>query len=271
MKFYDLIKQQKMVIGMVHTLASPGAPKNNCSVPEIVQRAVQEAKIYAEAGLDAIIIENMHDVPYQRRAVGPEVVSTLTAVALAIKAAVRLPVGLQILAGANRQAMAVALAADLDFIRAEGFVFSHVADEGLMDSDAAELLRYRRMIGAEAVKIFCDIKKKHSSHALTNDLKISEFAAAADFFLADGLIVTGSSTAAAAKLADVQDVKNASKNPVLIGSGLTDQNIQEYWNEADGFIIGSYFKTAGYWENAIDPQRLQNLMLQVSQLRRQNK
>jgi hypothetical protein len=34
------------------------------------------------------------------------------------------------LAAANKAALAVAVAADLQFIRAEGFVFSHVADEG---------------------------------------------------------------------------------------------------------------------------------------------
>ena len=62
------------------------------------------------------------------------------------------------LAGANKGALAVALAAELDFIRAEGFVFGHVADEGWMDAQAGELLRYRNNIGANHIKIFTDIK-----------------------------------------------------------------------------------------------------------------
>lgn len=49
----------------------------------------------------------------------------------------------------------------LDFIRAEGFVFSHVADEGFLDACAGDLLRYRKQIGADHVQIFTDIKKKH--------------------------------------------------------------------------------------------------------------
>lgn len=49
----------------------------------------------------------------------------------------------------------------VDFIRAEGFVFSHVADEGLLNACAGDLLRYRKQIGAEHVQIFTDIKKKH--------------------------------------------------------------------------------------------------------------
>ncbi len=49
----------------------------------------------------------------------------------------------------------------LNFIRAEGFVFSHIGDEGPIHSCAAELLRYRQHIGAQHVHIFTDIKKKH--------------------------------------------------------------------------------------------------------------
>ena len=46
------------------------------------------------------------------------------------------------LAGGNREAVAVAQAARLQFVRAEGFVFSHVADEGWLDGCAGPLLRY---------------------------------------------------------------------------------------------------------------------------------
>ena len=64
-----------------------------------------------------------------------------------------LPCGIQILAGANREALAVAHAAGLDFVRVEGFAFAHVADEGLVESSAAALLRFRKHIGAERVQV----------------------------------------------------------------------------------------------------------------------
>ena len=60
-----------------------------------------------------------------------------------------------------REALAVAQAAHFQFVRAEGFDFSHVADEGWMDGDAAELMQYRRAISAEQISVMCDIKKKH--------------------------------------------------------------------------------------------------------------
>eukprot|EP00117_Sycon_ciliatum_P041364 scpid94909/ scgid2471/ Uncharacterized protein F13E9.13, mitochondrial len=151
------------IIGMIHVPALPGAPKFNgsfCSVIDTVQR---EAELYGRCGVDAILVENMHDLPYLRRSVGPETTAAMAAACCAVRQIVpaSMPCGIQILAGANREALAVAKAANLQFVRAEGFVFSHVADEGWMDADAGELLRYRRSIDAENIMVFCDIKKKH--------------------------------------------------------------------------------------------------------------
>lgn len=50
---------------------------------------------------------------------------------------------------------------DFDFVRAEGYVFAHVADEGLIDGCAGSLLRYRKRIGADHIAVITDVKKKH--------------------------------------------------------------------------------------------------------------
>jgi hypothetical protein len=191
----------------------------------------------------------------------------MTAVATEMKQAFQIPLGIQVLAGANKEALAVALAAGFDFIRAEGFVFGHLADEGWMNSNAGELLRYRKQIGAEHIKVFTDIKKKHSSHFITNDISISETAKAAEFFLSDGVIVTGFATGEKASVDEVKTVKNAVKIPVIIGSGIDLDNIQEYWQFADAFIVGSSLKKEGNWENEVDKNRVIKLMQKVNQLK----
>ena len=106
-----------------------------------------------------IIVENMHDLPYVQK-VGPEILTSMTSACSQVRKVFPKdkPIGVQVLAGANKGALAVALAAELDFIRAEGFVFGHVADEGWMDAQAGELLRYRNNIGVNHIKIFTDIK-----------------------------------------------------------------------------------------------------------------
>lgn len=251
---------------MVHVGALPGTPKNNQQIESIVANTLTDARVLEEGGVDAIMIENMHDRPYLNRKVGSEIVAAMTAVACRLRQEVSVPLGIQILAGANKEALAVALAAGFDFIRAEGFVFAHLADEGMMNSDAGELLRYRKQIGAEHIQVFCDIKKKHSSHAISVDISIDETAKAAEFFLVDGVIVTGTATGERASLEELKAVKASVKVPVLIGSGVDVNNIQDYWEFADGFIVGSSFKSEGNWENKVNNKRVQQFINKVKEL-----
>ncbi|XP_034735829.1 uncharacterized protein F13E9.13, mitochondrial [Etheostoma cragini] len=268
MKFLDLFGRLKsVVIGMVHVKALPGTPLGCMKISQITEEACREAAMYRDAGIDGVIIENMHDIPYSF-SVGPEVPACMTAVCAAVRSMCPgLPLGVQILSAANQQALAVALASGLDFIRAEGFVFSHVADEGLLNACAGDLLRYRKQIGAEHLHIFTDIKKKHSSHALTSDVSIEETARAAEFFLSDGLIITGAATGVQADPRELREVSQSVTIPVLIGSGVTYDNVERYL-DANGMIIGSHFKQGGHWANAIDPEKVKRFMGKIRELRK---
>ena len=190
------------LIGMVHVHATPGSPYANLDPASIAAKAADEALLLANTGFDALIIENMHDRPYlHAEELGPETTSLMTRVAIETRKALdktspNFPIGIQILSGGSQQAIAVAAIAGLDFIRCENFVFAEIADEGLFArAESAKLLRYRKSINAEHVRIFADIKKKHASHAITADVSLEETAEAAHFFGADALIVTGSATA----------------------------------------------------------------------------
>jgi uncharacterized protein len=259
----DIFANPKPVIGVIHVAALPGAPANTLPVSEIIAQSVREAAVYRDCGVDGVIIENMHDTPYLRGSVGPEIVAAMAVVGHAVKTESRLPTGIQILAGANIEAMAVAHAADLDFIRAEAYAFAHVADEGVIQSSAAALLRYRKTIGAERVQVWADVKKKHSSHAITADVSLGATAEAAEFMRADAVIVTGSVTGEAPKIADALEAKAHCRAPVLLGSGVDADNIADFYQAADGFIIGSYFKADGHWANPVDAGRVRRLMTRV--------
>jgi membrane complex biogenesis BtpA family protein len=226
----------------------------------LIASARNEAKLYRESGVDGVIIENMHDVPYLRGEVGPEIVAAITVIAVEVKHECRLPVGVQVLAGANIEAMAVAHAAGLEFIRAEGYAYAHVADEGLIQASAAKLLRFRKMIGATRVQVWADVKKKHAAHAITADVSLGETAETVEFMGADCVIVTGSATGKPPAVADVQEAKSHCRLPVFLGSGITETNIAEFYDRADGFIIGSAFKVDGLWSNTIDPARVSRVL-----------
>lgn len=260
--------ERPLLLGMVHVQALPGTPFARLPLPDIVGIAVGEAEMLIKAGFDGVILENMHDRPYLKGPVGPEITAGMTAVAVGVRQALGplVPVGIQILAGANREALAVALAAGLSFIRAEGFVFAHTADEGWIEACAGDLLRERRRLGTDHIKIWADIQKKHSAHSVTADLTIDDWAHGADFFGADALILTGSRTGVAADAAQLHEVKQACSLPVAIGSGLTPDNAHLFM-AADAWIVGSWIKQDGRWENPLDPARLRRMVTVARRLR----
>lgn len=256
----SLFASSRPVIAMVHVGALPGTPASREALREIEARAVAECAIYREAGVHGVALENMHDVPYLRGGVGPEITAAMTVLALAVKEASGLPCGIQILAGANHEALAVAHAAGLDFVRVEGFAYAHVADEGIIESSAASLLRFRRQIGAERVQVWADVKKKHASHAITADVGIAETARAAEFMRADAVIVTGTATGERPRREDIDDVRATCGLPLYLGSGMTPENLAEYYDRADGFIVGSAFKVDGRWHETVDSHRVERFM-----------
>ena len=261
----SLFGAPRALIGVVHLDALPGTPRGGRSIDQIAESALRDARAYQAAGFNGVMVENMHDRPYLKRQVGPEVVAAMTAVLAQLRQEVKLPMGVQVLAGANQEALAVALAAGAAFVRAEGFVFAHVADEGIIESDAGTLLRYRRAIGAEGVRIFADVKKKHSAHAITADVDLADTVHAAEFFLADGVVVTGAATGRPADAADVRAASAAAGIPTLVGSGITAENVDAY-AAADGFIVGSWVKVEGQWSNAVDRRRAETLARTVAAL-----
>lgn len=256
----SLFSTPKPVIAMIHLGALPGTPAQVLSLAAIERQALREAKIFRAAGVQGLMLENMHDTPYLRGKVGPEIVAAMAIISRAVKQESQLPCGVQILAGANIEALAVAQAAGLDFIRAEGFAFAHVADEGLIQSSAAELLRFRRQIGADQIQVWTDVKKKHSSHAITADVDIGETAHAVEFMRGDAVIVTGAVTGDAPQSAEVLAVKRKTRLPVFLGSGVTAANLASYFAAADGFIVGSEFKQGGHWARAVAAKRTEKFM-----------
>ena len=254
----SLFGVRRALIGVVHLRALPGTPAGKLDIAGITSIAVPEARQYEEAGFHGVMIENTHDRPYLKAGVGPEITAAMAVIGAEVRRAIALPLGVQVLAGANSSSLAVALACGASFVRVEGFVFAHVADEGLIEASAGALLRYRRAIGADHIRVFADVKKKHSAHAITADIDIAETAKAAEFFLVDGVPLdgdlTGVATGQPAQPDEVNSVSRAVSVPTIVGSGITSENLPHY-AEADAFIVGSSIKQDGIWSNPIDPDR----------------
>jgi len=251
------------LIGMVHVLPLPGSPGyrrgGKAEIQRMVDRAARDAEALLAGGCDALLVENMHDLPYLRGAVAAETVAAMT-LGVAAVARFGVPFGVQVLAAANREALAIALATGASFIRCEAFAYAHVADEGWLDASAGPLLRARADLldVPDDVRVFADIKKKHAAHAVTADLSIADVAKGSAFAGADALIVTGGSTGTPADLDEVLAARDA-ELPVLVGSGVDEDNALAFSQAAEGLIVGSFLKVDGDWRNPVDPERVLSL------------
>lgn len=247
----------KSLVGMVHLGALPGSPGHARSIRDLARAAVAEARVLAEEGFDAIMLENMHDRPYVNAPHPPETVASFTRIAGAVRDAlpdVRL--GFQVLSLGHIEALAIAHAVGGDFIRVENFAFAHIGDEGLMpDATAGPLLRARRTLGAASIALLCDIKKKHASHAMTADLSLADTAKATEFLGADAVVITGAFTGEPTSPDDVIEAKRACGIRVVVGSGATPDDAPDLLRHADALIVGSFIKRGGVWSNPVDRRR----------------
>jgi len=266
----DLFKVDKAIIGMVHLLPLPGAPAyEGWPIDTIVERAVGEARVYEENGVDGVIVENMWDLPYYSGAprIPPEEVAAHAVAAREVVKSVRVPVGITVIHNGGRVALGIAKAAGARFVRVCLYTGAAVWDTGELDHGvAAELLRLRRYLYAEDIKLFADVVKKHS--VTFPGIDLATHTRWSDFYLADAVIVTGRITGEPPLPEDVKLVKEVvGDTPVIVGSGLTPENAEKLLKYADGAIVGTYFKVNGVTQNPVDPERVRRLMSVVRRLR----
>jgi membrane complex biogenesis BtpA family protein len=265
----ELFAVGKPVIGTVHLLPLPGAPRYRGEpIAVVVEQAVRDAREYVQGGVDGLIVENEGDIPFRKPGdVGHDTVAALAVVTVAVRQAVDVPVGVNCLANAVVQSIAVAKAAGGRFVRANQWTNAYVANEGIIEGAAAEALRFRSRIHGEDIRILADVHVKHGSHAIVADRDIAELTHDAEAFDADVLIATGQRTGDPTQVGEVTRIKEVATRPVIVGSGLTAANAAELLKVADGAIVGSAMKHDGVWWNPVDRGRVAAIMDQVAKAR----
>ena len=254
------ILPDKFLAAMIAVLPLPGSPLYDGDDQRIKDQALADLDMYKMAGVDSIIFENDHDLPYIQPPLDEKAIALMTEICIEARKRFYGPIGIQMLEAANLTSLEIAADADLDYIRVEAFVFAHVGGSGIINGSAGRILRRRKELNAEQIKVFADVKKKHGSHSLTIDLDIKDEIMQAEFFLADGVIVTSQFTGVNPDKNDLIKAKKATKLPVLIGSGMDVNNITEYLPLADGFIVGSYFRKEGKFLGKLEEGRLNRFM-----------
>jgi membrane complex biogenesis BtpA family protein len=245
----------KPVIGMLHLPPLPGSPRYGGNLDAIREAVLRDAQALSDGGVHGVMLENFGDVPFHPGTVPAHVVAHMTALAARIRAEFDLPLGINVLRNDGRSAMAIAHAVGAAFVRVNVLCGARVADQGILQGIAHDLLRDRAMLGAD-VKILADVDVKHSAPLSPRPLT-DEVSDTLHRGLADALIVSGWGTGQKTDPRHVREVKAAAgETPVFIGSGVTAENVCEYAGVSDGFIIGSAFKRNGQASEPVEVERV---------------
>jgi hypothetical protein len=250
----------KIVIGMLHLPALPGSPRFGGSVDAIRQGLLRDAEVLADGGVHGLMMENFGDVPFYPDRVPGHVIAQMTALACAVRAKIDLPLGINVLRNDGLAALAVANACGASFIRVNVLCGARVADQGLIQGIAHDLLRNRAILGADHIRIFADVDVKHSAALAARPLR-DEVDDLIERALADAIIVSGAGTGKATDPDKVRAVKQAApQTPVFIGSGITAQTIGDFLECADGFIVGTALKKDGVATHPVELGRVKELL-----------
>ena len=249
---------ERPLIGMVHLKALPGAPRFSGTLTRVIDSAIADAVALDQGGIDMIMIENYGDVPFEHAEVGAHTIAAMTAAVSEITKAVSRPIGINVLRNDPIAALAIAATCDAVMIRVNVHTGAVVADQGIIEGRARRTLDYRRSLGLSTL-ILADINVKHALPLVAFPAAVAA-ADAVERGLADGLIVTGHKTGAPLDIDELREVRNAVDVPVLAGSGVTADSVEEILSLCDGAIVGSWLKVQGGIGRPVDRKRVAELV-----------
>ncbi|HEY9634111.1 MAG TPA: BtpA/SgcQ family protein [Coleofasciculaceae cyanobacterium] len=255
MNLHQIFKTPNPIIGVVHLLPLPTSPRWGGSLKMVIDRAEQEVTALASGGVDGIIVENFFDAPFTKNQVDPAVVSAMTLIVQRLMNLVTLPMGINVLRNDAQSALAIATCVRAQFIRVNVLTGVMATDQGLIEGQAHQLLRYRRELGSD-VKILADVLVKHARPLGSPNLTTA-VQETIERGLADGVILSGWATGSPPTLEDLELASAAANGtPVFIGSGANWENISTLMQAADGVIVSSSLKRRGRIQQPIDPIRV---------------
>lgn len=253
----------KALIGMIHCPPFPGSPRyRGETLDQIYDSCLRDAEGLIGNGLHGLVVENHGDVPFSKPdEIGPETSAFMAVVVDRIKRDFDVPIGINVLANAPIPAFAIARATGAAFVRVNQWANAYIANEGFMEGRAAQAMRYRSALRGEGIKVFADSHVKHGSHSITADRSVAELTRDLEFFDVDAVIATGQRTGNSATMEQINEVADATNLPVLVGSGVSVDNIAQILTRASAVIVASSLKEGGVWWKPVDPLKVREFVI----------
>lgn len=268
---------RKLLIGMVHLPRLPST-SFRCEVDlnSVVETAVREALTLIEEGFDAVLVENFGDTPYLKRVEDPLTIASMTVVVREVVRSVKAPVGVNFLRNSGLEAYSIAVASGAKFVRVNALVETLITDSGIIEPEAPRMREVR--LNYPGIRVFADVVSKHAASLSYAQRRAQIEHVAADphgkalesIVLdlterggADAVVVTGLRTGDEPDEQTLKKVKECSRMPVIVGSGLNPRNVEKLLKHADGAIVGSYIRVDGKAGNPLSLERVRELVKAV--------
>ena len=262
----ELFGVEKPVIGMCHMQAMPGDPKFNATkgLNWVYEQALADTLALQDGGIDGIMFSNEFSLPYLTK-VESVTVASMAAIIGELKREISVPYGVNVLWDPSAS-IDLAMATDAQFVR-EIFTGVYASDFGLWNTNVGKVIRHQHEIGAAHIRLLFNIVPEAAAYLA--ERQIADIARSTVFNnQPDALCVSGLTAGVETSAQTLRFVKDAvPETPVFANTGVKIENVADQLAIADGAIVGTTFKYDGITWNAVDPKRVEALMLKVKELR----
>jgi hypothetical protein len=248
----------KPVVGMVQLAPLPGGSRyRDGRIGDVLAEAIAEAEILAAHGVDALMLQNLGDIPTDLRATLAQV-AWMTRIVGEVRRHTDKPTGLNMLENDAEAMIAVASAAQADFVRVKIYVGAMVTPFGVESAQAFAAIRARTVLRADDVAILADVHDRTGNPLAAGALE-DDLDAAVRLGSADALILTGKSYQGTQSMIETAR-RVVGQAPILVGGGVSASNVREVRNIADGMIVSSSLKGTGTAFGRFDAGKVQEFM-----------
>ena len=252
-----------IVYGVVHLKSLPGSPGNYLPLDEIIELAQEDVNNLIFGGVDGIIIENFGDTPFVKDDISKRTLASFTTVVENIEYDRDIKVGINVLRNDGISALSIAEATKADFVRIN--VLNNVmmyTDQGMIEGQAHEIAQFKNSLNKE-IEIYADVFVKHAvppeGSKIENHTEELIHRAGADV-----VIVTGDGTGHEINIEDLNKVRNiVPQGKLAIGSGVNEENIEQYVDLADILIVGTNFKVDQDVSKRVDQRSVEQLIQMI--------
>lgn len=264
--FQRVFSSMKPAIAMVHFGALPGTPlyDEDAGLDGLLEGARKDLHALQAAGFDAVMFGNENDRPYAFE-VDAASTATMAYVIGQLRSEMTIPFGVNVLWD-PMATVALAAATGAQFCR-EIFTGTYASDMGTWSPDAGQAMRYRNSLGRSDLAMLYNVSAEFADSLDTRPL--ADRARSAVFSsIPDAVLVSGQITGEAAKMEDLEAVKQALPDtPVLANTGVKHATVKEVFSISDGCVVGSALKIDGDTWSAVDPERAKDFMAKVREAR----